>query len=515
MQLPLTPILRLPRVLLEHSLPQEGPGISPSCDFISRDGAPLVLTFGGVDKWGRSGAACPGFTLDSLTVLAALLSLTERMSGGQITYNQLFKALGSRSCCSAHHREALKSSLALLELIDLKIDNPAAAAPPRFEKLLTLEAAHTRPIFGRAALALAVHFSPALLDCLADPKASAPVHFQSLVSLRSRVARSLYLILSTWAHYSRAHPQRPFRITLSRLLTHLGMAPLRFRCQRRAFFFGHRARSLFDEINGLPTPYGFLRLQLSDATSVDDDCLLVYHGEQVGARSPYASAQGPLALGTQDIQTHSLDGAGISRLPKIIGRVESSGVSCRHRLDPSAVALAKEEETKVETAPLFEVGRTSEGKLSEGASSQTSAAPLAWPSLRRAPAPVRPQPREAPSSIDSRISALPSQDSLASYRHLKLYAAWAASGRPDAEFLRRVRSTSITLTQDDLSLLLAARIPPSSCESFLTMSKKLLPSRTWLDLLGEAKYAAHASLPPKSPAGKLINEILSALRVAL
>ena len=423
MQLPLSPLVRLPRVLLEHPLPLDGHGVSPSAELAAPDGNLLTITLGGVDRWNRSGGnnLCPGFTLDSLCVFSALLALSERMSGAIITYNQLFRAMGSRSCCSAHHREALKSSLAGLESMDLAIHSRSQGMAS-FEKLLTLEACHGRPVFGRRAPAFSVAFSPTLLLCLADGKASAPVHLRALCSLRSRTARVLYLILTTWAHYSRAHARHPFRITLSKLIAHLGRPVPCCRSSRRAFFFGHRARSLFDEINHQPTPYGTLHLRLAEASATDDDCVLAW----------IAEAEEP--------------------------RQQGDGVTTRRDIE------------KVKNLPPVQ----------------------------------QPAPRPA----------IPG-DPLFSVRHLKLYQAWNASGRADGEFLRRIRETKISLSQEDVAALVGARVAPSSCESFLLMAKKLLPERTWLDLLGEAKYAAATSSPPKSPTGKLISEMLSALKSGL
>lgn len=466
-----SPLVRLPRVLLEHPLPTSGDGITASLEISTPEGFPQLIQFGRVDPWQRATSPdsnsnlCPGFTLDSLTLLGVLLSLTERLSGTTLTYNQLFRALTqSRSCCSAHHRESLKSSLANLSNISLALTQPSApSAPVQFENLIRLTTSFTRPIFGRPAPAFAIHFSPALLQLLSDPRASAPLHLPALLSLRSRQARSLYLILSTWAHYARAHAAHPFRITLARLISHLNQPIPRFISQRRAFFFGHRSRSLFDELENLPTPYGRLRLSIIPSVTSVDDCLCAWLEDSANlATSPV-----PLPAEAPVSPAHS---------PRV-----GSSTSSRRISSPVSVT------------PVF-------------------SASLPSPSSSGSATVVLAQPKVAPAR--GAISFSPS-DPLAPFRRLKLYQAWAASGRADALFLQRVRDRSIIITQEDLSMLLAAGITPSSCESFLLMSKKLLGPRTWLDLLGEAKYAAHSPTPPRSPSGKLIAEILSSIRGAL
>ena len=442
MNLPPVTTVHLPRVLLEHALPLDGDGISASLPLNSPPGS--TLHFGGLDRWQRTPAQpCPGFTLDRLMVLAALISLTERRNGATLSFNQLFRAItGSQSCCSAHHRESLKSSLCALESIDLALDLPSA--PSRYERLLSITPTHSRPVFGQPAPAFIVHFSPLFLSLYADPAACAPLDLFTLRSLRSRLARVLYIQLSTWAAYSRATAHKPFRITFSRLIEHLGNPVPAYRSQRRSFFFGHRARSLFDEILSAPTPYGQLCLKITSASSVDDDCLLVWHSD---------TAEGSISLPARTAQ-------------RSLAATSSPSIAFTH--------------SSPESAPSF-----------------SSSAP----------------PTLFASAIQTKVSPAPAivKDPLSSFRHLKIFQAWNASGRSETEFLSRVR-THATLSQPDLEALHAARVPLHSCENFLTLSKKLLSDRTWQDLLGEAKYAALAAAAPSNPAGKLISEILSAIR---
>lgn len=449
--LPLPPsLLRVPRCLMEHPLPLCGPGLSAQLTYQSPTGSLFALTLGLVDRWQRATdpAPSPGFTLPSFTLLCALLSLTEGRDGVTLTYNQLFRALtGSRSFCSAHHREALKTTLATLEAIDLSATllpaQPATTpALPTYQRLLTLTPTTTAPVFGQSTPAFILHFAPHFLAALNDPRVVALLHFPALRSLRSRITRALYLPLSTWAHYNRASANNPFRITLSRLISHLGHTPARFLSQRRAFFAGHRKEHLLLSLHNLPTAHGFLQVSLAPASSVTDDCLHIWHAD-----APSEVVERGVAPPTPHL------GTVVPKNPIII------------------------------STPISGFKRDK--------------------SLLQVQDSVLPGPGQHPG------------DPLSSFRHLKIYQAWNTSGRSDVDFVARVRTPTVTLTQDDLALLHAARISPARCQNFLLMSKKLLPERTWLDLLGEAKYAALSHTPPKNPTGKLINEILTSVRAAV
>jgi len=430
---------------------------------------------GRVDRWNRNQSpnCCPGFTLQTTTALAALLSLVERTNGQPITYNQLFRALGSRTCCSAHHRELLKTTLATLESIDIAIQSSNHLAT-RYEKLIVLEAGRTRPVFGKTAPAFRVIFSPTFIDIIANTKLAAPVHLPALCSIRSRTARCLYLILTTWAHYSRAHASHPFKISFSKLLSHLGQPISPFRSSRRAVFYGHRSRPIFDEINQLPTPYGILNLSITDSTTLDDDCLLVW----ISPKSEIPS--GTVIRTMADIVP--LDRSAHCEQPTAYTTPHYAGVCARDTV------LNEYADTKIRSVSH---SQAIDCTLSEG--TIESIVSVNEKSLTDRP-------------VASQSANIPS------IRHLKIYQAWNASGRDDGEFLRRIRNTHIALSQNDIELLKTARITPSSCESFLLMAKKLLPERTWMDILGEAKYVAMSQTPPKSPTGKLIAEMLSALR---
>ncbi len=393
--------IRLPRVLLEHPLPLSAPGFVFSTSYQDASAKSFQLTLG-ADRFQRAQPSTPAaLTLETFSLLATLLSLTERQNHTLITYNQLFRAYTlSSSCCSAHHRETLKRALSDLSLLFLSKEQPGQAAS--FEPLLTLTSAVTRPVFGRLPPAFLVDFAPSLLSCIDDPRASAPFLLNSFLSLRSRYARALYPILTSWCAYSANTHAQPFRIGLSKLMTHLGIIPPRYLSQRRAFFNGHRAQSIFDELQNIPTPYGALRLSLEPARTLQDDCLIVQ---------------------LQGLQKRSTDAPGQESR-------ESPGASTARQL----------------------------------------------------------------------------------HRSLKIFKAWEDSGRREPDFLTRVRDTSVSLSAEDREILTAASISPSKCENFLLMAKKLLPKHTWIDLLGEAKYAALSTTPPRNPAGKLINETLSAIR---
>lgn len=450
------PLLRIPRCLMEHPLPQSGPGISAELTYQAADGSLFTLTLGLVDRWQRATPTpSPGFTLGGFTLLCALLSLTEGRDGVTLTYNQLFRALtGSRSFCSAHHREDLKNTLATLEALDLRATAlPGEASPsgagPVYQRLISLTTTTTAPVFGQRTPAFMVHFAPHFLAALNDPRVTAQLHFGALRSLRSRITRSLYLPLSTWAHYNRASAAHPFRITLSRLIAHLGHTPPRFLSQRRAFFAGHRKDHLLLSLHNLPTPHGFLQVCLTPASSVTDDCLNIWHSD-----APSEVVERGVAPPTPHL------GTTVPKNPIII------------------------------STPISGFKRDK--------------------SLLQVQDSVLPGPGQRPASSPSSPA-----DPLASFRHLKIYQAWTTSGRSDADFVARVRVPSVTLTQDDLALLHAARVSHARCQNFLLMSKKLLPQRTWLDLLGEAKYAALSHTPPTNPTGKLINEILTSVRAAV
>lgn len=408
--------LLLPRALLEHPLPVVGVpsptnGTSATINFLSAQG-PATLQIGLVDRWGRSNATPPGLTLELFSVLCALLSLRDR---GPITYNSLFRLLTpSSGTCSAHHRERLKQTLATLSSIDCSLVSPISPSPV-FSSLLSFTPTNARAVFGRPTPAFLPVFNASFLEALADASATVPFRFDSFLSIRSRLSRSLFCFLPTWAHYSRATAAKPFRITLSKLITHLGYPVPTYASQRKAFFYGHRSQGLLDELQNLPTPFGLLNFAVTPAASVNDDCLMVWY----------------------------------------------TGVP-RHTLNEESAATSE-----------------------------------------------RLQPAHKPSKP---LSTPAGDTSSESFRHLKIYQAWIDSGRTESDFIARVRSPA-TLSAHDQELLSAAGVSLSTTGRFLTLAKKLLPERTWLDLIGEARYAATAAaVTPRSPQAKLISEILSALR---
>jgi len=444
------------------------------------------IVIGGIDRWNRSKTPnlCPGLTLHTTTVLAALISLAERSSTPIITYNQLFRALGSLSCCSAHHRETLKSALATLESIDISIQ-AANMEIPKYEKLLALEPCQTRPVFGKTAPAFRINFSPTFMDVISNAKYSAPVHLESLCSVRSRMARTLYLILTTWAQYSRAHASHPFRISFSKLLTHLGQPIPTFRSSRRAIFKGHRRQSVFDEINGKTTPYGILNLSITDSTSFDDDCVSAWI-------SPSAALSKPLETTVNELSdiSHNLG--------------ETTRVNTASETDHARAHIRNSGHTQERTS------------ISPDSLNQYGLEPSvpSWTiKTENRPAAVCARQLSHEKSNEPNMAS-PIND-ISTIRHLKIYQAWNASGRNDGEFIQRIRNQNINLSRNDMETLKTARISPTSCENFPLMAKKLLPERTWMDILGEAKYAALSQTPPKSPTGKLISEMLSALRGSL
>lgn len=469
------PLVRLPRALLEHPLPLCGPGLCASLTYQSPSGSLFSLTLGLVDRWQRADSSpSPGFNLENFSLLCALLTLTERRDGVTLTFNQLFRALtGSRSLCSAHHRESLKHTLSTLESLDTSlIDLSTPSAAPAYQRLLHITPTVTAPVFGQRAPAFIVHFAPSFLACLDDPRASTLFDFSTFRTLRSRLSRVLYATLSTWAHYNRASPSRPFRITLSRLITHLGSTPPRFLSQRRAFFAGHRRAPVLAVLHNLPTPHGLLQLSLSNASSVDDDLLNIWFSQAPSPLNELRALPSNSPSRNEFLENPLMPNA----------RSCASSASADEIFAPSLLPPAKS--LPVENRDFSHPGI------------QKGHIPFAGAGQRPPPAPA-------------------SHDPLSSFRHLKIYQAWSTSGRLDTDFIQRVRTPSVTLTQEDLELLHAARISPSRCESFLLLSKKLLPQRTWLDLLGEAKYAALSTTPPKNPTGKLITEILSSVRSAI
>jgi hypothetical protein len=396
---PLT--LVLPRALLEHPLPTQGPGVSLSVDYLQAEGR-FSLQIGGVDRWARSsGAPSPGLTLEGFTLLCALLVLRER---GPLTYNALFRFLTpSSGTCSAHHRERLKQTLAELAAVDCALTSPSGEVS--YAHLLSFEAASARAVFGRPTPAFIPVFHPAFLASLGDSSATTTFRMDSFLGLRSRLARVLFCFLPSWAHYSRASAAHPFRISLSKLIAHLGADVPRFTSARKAFFYGHRSQGLFDELQNIATAYGELSFALSPAASLEDDCVLVWFTGAPARRTSFAP----------------------------------------------------------------------------GAASGASTTPA------------------SPNAL----------------RNLKLYQAWVASGRTEADFLACVQKP-VALSPHDQELLAAAGVPLSSSGRFLTLAKKLLPERTWQDLLGEARYAATAAtVSPRVPQAKLISEILSALKARL
>jgi hypothetical protein len=171
----------------------------------------------------------------------------------------------------------------------------------------------------------------------------------------------------------------------------------RYASARKAFFYGHRQQGLFDELQGLPTPFGELSFALTPAISLDDECILVWFNKAA-----------------RDVS-----------------------------MSPQNVAQ---------------------------------------------------------------------KDPLASFRSLKIFQAWKDSGGSDTEFLTKIKQP-LSLSSHDQELLSCAGIHLVGTDRFLTLAKKVLPERTWLDLLGEAKYAATAApASPRHPQAKLISEILSAIR---
>ena len=389
---PLPQTLLLPRAFLEHPLPLSGQGSSVEIPRETSDGA-QTIKIGQVDRWKREASTAPGLTLDRITILCALLLLRDR---GPITYNSLFRLLTpSSGTCSAHHREKIKQLLAELEQV--WCESSTQTGSPSFSPLVSFTPGAAKPVFGRPTPAFSPVFCNDFLNLLGDPSSTIPFRMDSLLSIRSRLARCLFCFLPTWAHYSRATAGKPFRISLSKLIAHLGLEVPRYASARKAFFYGHRQQGLFDELQGLPTPFGELCFAISPAVSLDDECILVWFNK-----------------------------------------------------------------TSKSTTPAY-----------------------------------------TPSS---------SQDPIARFRALKIFQAWKDSGGSDSEFLTKIQQP-LSLSPHDQELLSSAGIHLAGTDRFLTLAKKVLPERTWLDLLGEAKYAAIAApAAPRHPQAKLISEILSAIR---
>lgn len=284
MESPLNEIIRIPKGFIEHPPAISSPEKAVFAQYSSGDGKKQIsLQIGLVDRWQRTPSQPgPGFLLEDISILFALISFYQSHHSFSpeaklppLSYNQIFKIITPNSkSCSSHHREKLKTTLARLSNIDIKLEDPTH---PEFAPLLQIKPAHSAPVFGRITPHFAIELNPHFRELLCDTQSCTPFNIGSFFSLRSRYARALALFLPTWAAYHKSlSPKFPFKITLAKLIEHLGLPVPKYKAQRRAIFGGHRQNDIFKAINNLNTPFGSLQTDIQPATSVEDDCLCIW-----------------------------------------------------------------------------------------------------------------------------------------------------------------------------------------------------------------------------------------------
>jgi len=284
MESPISEIIRIPKGFIEHPPAINSQQKAIFAQYNSTDGKTKhSLQIGLVDRWERTPAQPgPGFSLENISILFALISFyqsykgfSDQLAPPPLSYNQIFKIITPNSkSCSAHHREKLKSILAELSRIDVKLEHPTH---PQYAPLLKIQPAHSAPVFGRVTPRFTIELNPLFQELLCDTQACTPFNISSFFALRSRYGRALSLFLPTWAAYHKSlSPKFPFKITLAKLIEHLGIKVPKYKAQRRALFGGHRQQDIFEALNNLQTPYGLLQLTIEPASSVDDDCLCIW-----------------------------------------------------------------------------------------------------------------------------------------------------------------------------------------------------------------------------------------------